>query len=168
MTFDIIIAVIFAVFLIAGYKRGLVRSVYSLLSVAVSIALLYFCREFFVEYIVSSPVGKWIFNLFRENYGADVAQKCSYAATYIVSIIILYAIIRFIVKALFGLLDFIAKLPLINIVNSILGAVFGCVSGILWILIIVNILHCFPKTADFVADSSIVEYFNLLAVNFMK
>ena len=168
MICDIAIAVIFIIFLVIGFKRGFVRSIYSMLSVIISIALLYLCRGFFVEFVVSSPVGKGIYDFFVNNYGDEIALKCSYAVTYVLSIIILYVILRFLIKALFNVMDLLAKLPLINFVNSLLGAVLGGISGILWIVIIINILYVIPKTSMLVSDSSIAQHFNLFMMNFIK
>ncbi len=167
MICDIAVILVFVLFLVTGYKKGLIRSAYSMLSVVISVALLYFLRDAFADFIVSSQIGESIYDFFLRNYDGEIATKCAYAVTYIVSIIILYVVLRFMIKALFNVLNLIAKLPLLNFVNSMLGAVFGVLGGVLWIVIIINILNCFPQTKDFVADSEIVKTFDILTINFL-
>ncbi len=167
MICDIAILVVFAIFLVSGYKKGFIRSAYSMLSVIISIVLLYFFRDAFTEYIVSSSVGEGIYEHFSANYDGDIAEKCAYALTYILSVAILYIALRFAVKSLFKVLNIIAKLPLLNILNSLIGAAFGAVGGFLWIVIVLNVLYIFPQTKDLVSDSEIAKAFNLFAINFL-
>ena len=167
MICDILMFGVLAIFVAVGYKKGFVRSVYSTLSVVISVLVLYCCKGMFTDYVASSSFGDIIYGFFERNYGEDIAAACSYAVTYILSIAVLYVLIRFAMKAVFGVMNFMAELPMLNIVNTILGAVLGALSGIIWIIIIINVLYCFPQTKEFVETSAIAETFNMFAIDFI-
>jgi len=168
VTCDVLIFLFFAIFIAMGYKKGFVRSVYSTMSVLISVLVLYCCKEVFTQYVVSSSFGDIIYDFFARNYSEEIAKNCSYAVTYILSIIVLYVIIRFVIKTLFGVMDFMMKLPMLNIANKILGLALGAISGAIWIIVVINVLYCFPQTKDFVETSVVAEKLNMLAVDIMR
>lgn len=164
MLVDLIIILLGVLFVMSGWKRGFIRSVYSVLSVALSMLLVYMLRDVFAQAIVESPVGDSISEFLASNADPLIADKCTHAVVSVFSVFVLYYLVRFLLSKVIGLLDFIAKLPLINFLNRILGSVFSAATGILWIVMAVNVLYFIPQTEAFISESYIVEAFGMLLI----
>jgi len=162
MVYDICIVIFVLIFLIVGQKRGFVRSVYSLLSIVLSVVLVYLLKDIFIKAVAESPLGEAIGGFFAESLGSEFSEEISLAAVSVVSMVILYFASKFILRALVGILNAIAKLPILSSLNSFLGAVFGIVAAALWITVITNIANLFPEAQKLIAQSSLVEFFGIL------
>lgn len=162
---DIAIIIAIGIFIINGYHKGFVKSIYSVLSLAATVLLLFVLEDTFIEAISASPIGTAIGDFFADSTKSElIARECSSAVIYLVSCIILYIAIRFALKFVLKILDTIASLPVINLVNKFLGMFIGFIAGAMWIVIILNVLYVFPQTSDFVLDSAIAEYFNIIFI----
>ncbi len=162
MMYDACIVIFVLIFLIAGQKRGFVKSVYSMLSVVLSIVLVYFLKDAFIKAVAESPFGVAIGEFFAGSLGSEFSNELSLVAVSVVSMVILYFASKFILRAVVGIIDKIAKLPILSSLNSFFGAVFGIVAGGLWVIVITNIANLFPEAQKLIAESSIVDYFGIL------
>ena len=160
--YDAFIILIIAVFLILGLKRGFVRSVSSVLSLALSIFTIFHFHDEFSVAIASSPVGEKVSELVFSNYDGLFAKEAVSVLVSIVGIIIMYLVVKIVIKVFVNILDLVAKLPLISLVNKLLGAVMGAFSGTLWSVLITNVLAFFPKVIPLIEASKIVHKFDFL------
>ncbi len=163
MICDIAIVIFLVLFMLNGYRKGFVKSVYSLVSLLATIVVLFVFGDAIISQIATSPIGISIGEFFAENTG-DIAliKSCSGAFAYLVSNIITYVVIKIALKFILHILEKLASLPFINMVNKFLGIIVGLASGIMWAVIILNVLCIFPKTEIFVMSSQILKYFDLI------
>ena len=163
MITDICIVMALVFFALRGYKKGFVKSVYSIVSLIASFAIMAIFGGRLIGIIASSPVGMAIGEFLSENISDSVIiEQCSSAIVYFVSSIVMYIAVKFLMKFVLGILNKIAYLPLIRSVNKLLGFAIGFVFGIVWIVIAVNVLNVVPKTEEFIISSQIVENFGLI------
>ena len=93
----IFIAIIF--FSVHGFKKGFIKSVYSLLSVFATLFLLYILKDYFINEVSKTELGVAIGNFFSGNDEFDfITQRISTAVISFVSTLILYIFIKFILK----------------------------------------------------------------------
>lgn len=164
MFFDLIIVVLMVLFAAMGWKKGFIRSVYSILSLALSMLLVYMLRDIFVEAIAASPIGDAISEFLTKQTDAELARQCSSAVISVISVFILYYLVRFLLRTTIGLLDFVAKLPLINSLNCLLGLAFGAAGGALWVIMLTNVGYFVPQLQQMISESYIVAALGLLVV----
>jgi len=162
--YDITVVIALLIFIKIGSSRGFIRSVYSMLSIAISALGIYYTNDLFVDYVAKSTIGEAIGTFFAGAGNEMIAEACSPAVVSIVSILILYFLVKYLLRLLITALDFIAKLPLLSTFNKLAGALFGALSGALWIIIITNIAYCFPEAREFVDASQIIPRFGYLFV----
>lgn len=159
MVYDICIAAFIALFAFWGIKQGLINSVYSLLSMVVSLIVVYFVKDSFVSAVAESPVGDIIRNSVTANYDSTIAENCTDAIVFFAASVILYIIIRLILKMTKGVFGVISSLPIIRPINKVSGFILGITIGAVFSIFITNILHTVPQTKELVESSSVVEYF---------
>ncbi|MBQ4630324.1 MAG: CvpA family protein [Clostridia bacterium] len=159
---DILIILIMAICCIWGLKKGFIAALYSFVSIFLSIFLVYLLKDVFVDVIAHSPIGDYIGGLLAKNYSAAVAENCSEAVVSIVAVVALYFLVGFILRIFGGLLNALAKLPIINTINKVAGAITGFLVGAVWVVIVVNVLYYIPRFNDFVSASFIADVFGII------
>jgi len=165
MYIDIAIILALIYFMSNGYRKGFVKSIYSVISLAATIFLLFVLKDTFIEAISSSDIGKTIGEFISQTTdNALLVKKCSEAAIYFVSCIVLYIAIKIALKFLLKILNALSSLPIISFINKFLGLIIGTVFGAIWIVIIINILYIFPQTSQYVVDSFIANYFGIIFI----
>lgn len=162
--FDVIIILILALFFFAGLKKGFVKTAYSMLSLILSAVIVYFLKDSFVSVIAASPIGESIGSFFASGYGGEFSLHCSEAVISVVSVIILYFLVKLALRMLINVADLIARLPLISSLNKLLGGVVGIAVGALWVVVITNVGHCFPQLAPLIDASRLVKMFGILFI----
>ena len=163
MITDICIAAAIIIFAFRGYKKGFVKSVYSIVSLVASFIIMALFGGSIIGIIASSPIGVSIGEFLAENISDNaIIERCSSAIVYFASSVVMYIAVKFLMKFILGILNKLASLPLISSLNKLLGLVVGVVFGIIWIIIAVNVLSIIPKTEELVISSQIVEMFGLI------
>ena len=168
MLADILVFVFVLFFVYTGYKSGLVKTLFGLLSYFLSIGLsivlypyisdiiskLPFIQEmvsgisdkfsdvFFAE--VSNPLVEYI----MPTVGNSVSTVAYSAVINILSFISVLILSRLILGILSRFLNIFAKLPIISLVNRLGGAVVGGLKGIILLYIIFLIILLVPKLGD--------------------
>ena len=102
-----------------------------------------------VNIIIKNSLGKSDGNI-SELLGIDkiasvITEKISDFVLSIITFIILMIAITIIMKLIFYILDKIAGLPVLTVINRISGALLGLIESILYIWIIFIVLSLFPK-----------------------
>jgi len=163
MIADICIITALLFFAIRGYKKGFVKSVYSIVSLAASFVIMALFGSSIIGTIASSSFGMSIGNFLAENVSDSVIiERCSSAIIYFVSSVVMYISVKFLMKFVLNILNKIASLPFISSINKFLGLAVGMVFGIIWIIVAVNVLNAIPKTESFILSSQLVKIFELL------
>ena len=109
MIVDLIIIILMVMFVLNGKRKGLIRSVYSVLSLALSMLLVYMLRGLFTDFVANSSVGLSISEYIASSVGEEAATICSAAVISVLSLIVLYFLVGIILRTTVGLLDFIAN-----------------------------------------------------------
>ncbi len=163
MITDICIAAILILFIMNGYSKGFIKSVYSILSLIITLVLVSVFRDSFIKVISESPSAMSIAGFFSGT-GADekIVSICSEGITSLLSTVVLYFLIRIVLKFALTIINSIASLPLINSLNKILGIAIGAVIGVLWVVVIVNVCNVLPQTADYINSSNIAQFFIII------
>ena len=165
MISDICIVIFLVLFMLNGYRKGLIKSVYSIVSLLATLLVLFVFGDAIISEIAKSPLGIAIGEFFAENTGdISLIKSCSEAFVYLVSSIILYIVLKLVLKFVLRILDKIATLPFINIINKFLGMFLGLLTGVIWAVIILNVLCIFPQTESFVLSSEIIKVFDLIFI----
>lgn len=160
--YDAIIIIFIFFFFSVGIKKGFIRSAYSMLSLIISVVLVSLFFDSFVKVVADSPIGAAIGDFFASGYDGLLAQQCSQASVSVVSVVLLYFVIKLVLRLIVNVADIIAKLPLIKSVNKLLGGVVGIAAGALWIVIITNVGYYFPQLKPLIEASEIVKTFEIL------
>ena len=109
-----VLIIIIAVCFVIGYIRGFVRSVVPVLSLVCSLAIFWLIKDWAGAFLF-----KWTF--FE---GGPILVR-------IVVVLIMLILVSLIFKAVFGVLEFLTKLPVIEFVDKVAGAVLGFAAGVL-------------------------------------
>jgi len=135
-----------------------------MLSLIFSAVIVYFLKDSFVSVVAASPIGEAIGSFFASGYGGELSLHCSEAVISVVSVIILYFLVKLALRMLINVADLIAHLPLISSLNKLLGAIVGIAVGALWVVVITNVGYCFPQLAPMIDASGLVEMFGILFI----
>jgi len=162
--YDAIIIIILLLSFILGMKRGFVRTAFSMLSLVVSSLLVYFLYDGFLSYFSSSEGGRIISEYVMKNYDGLFAEQISAVAVSAVALFVLYFVVKILLKFLIGILDLLAKLPIIKTLNKFLGGLSGLVFGVILVIIITNIASVTPSFSSYIEDSEIVKLADILFI----
>ena len=125
---DVVIAVIVLFGLLRGLKNGLVRELTGAVALAFGIAAAFrypgMWDGFIAAHVHVSP-----------------------GATHIVGMVAYAAVAYAIVLALGSVLSMVAKLPLINIVNALGGAIVGSLKAVVFLWVVLYVALFFPLSA---------------------
>ncbi len=114
----VIIALIFIWRIIAGFRKGMVQEIISLIAMAVAGICIFLIMGAIGNYL-NQEIGKMI--------------------QVIVALLVVCLVYR-LVHTLFVSLELISKLPLIKWVDKLLGAVVGCVEAVLIVVVSIYLL----------------------------
>lgn len=123
------------VLMILGYKKGLARSILSLAGTALS---------FYIAWLLSGPLSRQIALYKSDLNDFTTALFSGITSAFINRILwflICFLILRFVVFLLDKVLKGIHKIPGIHKIGGILGAAFGAVEAVIWMLVICVILE---------------------------
>ncbi|MFA5127603.1 MAG: CvpA family protein [Patescibacteria group bacterium] len=149
---DIIIIAVILLFAGAGFFFGFVRTVGYLLCNVVGLYLAY---RFY------SPVGEWIIKV--TGWDGNSAQFWAFVIGFILISIAVGLIGRLIIK----LLDLVARLPFISLVNRFAGLAFGILQGVLICASILYVVARYPIATNvmtLIEQSKMVGLLNYVVV----
>ncbi|MBE7038856.1 MAG: CvpA family protein [Ruminococcaceae bacterium] len=93
-----------------------------------------------------------------------LAQNITSAIFMILTFIILYFVIKILLKLMRAPLNFIASLPIIKQANKLCGLIFGAAMGFLWLYVITSIIGIFAfadvikPVADAINNSTVMKF----------
>lgn len=163
MITDICILLIFTLFAVNGYKKGFIKSVYSIISLVATILLVSLFKDNFIRFISNTSLGVAIGEFFAtDSHDPILVKLCSEKIVYLAFVVIFYVVVRILLKFALTIINSIASLPLVNSLNKFLGVIVGMIIGVIWIAIIIGVLSGMPQTKEYVIDSIIIEYFHII------
>jgi len=153
--FDIIILAVVLLFMAIGYYRGLIRSVLSLVQYfAVTVLAIYFAPVFskvlIEKFNLDLLIIDWAKNnidLFANTIGImseEILKNITGRIINVLSIIILFIVLKLIFTFIIAILSKIGDLPIINVVNKLGGLIFGIITGILMVYLVIIIINWLP------------------------
>lgn len=138
---DLIIAGIVLVSVIVGYQCGFIKTVLGLFSSLFSIILTYLLYPVLLKTPLYDSLSLWALNatqsLLKNSF---LSEQASQVALNIIFILVLFFVIKFVIKILIGMIDIIAKIPVIKQINKLGGAAGGFLSGVLIVYFVLGVL----------------------------
>jgi len=126
---DFILLGVIIAFGAAGFWFGFVRTVGYFLC---NIVGLYFAFRFY------KPVGEWMLKI--TNWDSNTAQFW----TFVIGFVLISVAIGFVGRLVVKLLDVVARLPFISLINRLAGLGFGLLQGILVCAAVLYVLARYP------------------------
>lgn len=141
-TLDIIIIIIVLLFMIKGYQAGLVRQVINLLGFLIAIFLAYkFSKDLapYLEDIIPLPSFETSsLHIFSQYFNL---QDMFYNA---IAFLIIFIGVKILLSIALVVLDSVANLPGLAIINRSSGALIGLIEATIIIIILVNFIKIMP------------------------
>ena len=182
---DIIILLIIAGAAVIGYRKGLIRSVFNLGDHFVSLAAAAFSYPMvskklsetqlydkISEYVTQKVSAGGFINtealpeFMRQTAQAGIdaaventASSVTDLIVTIISVIIVFVVVKFVLGIASKTLNSFAKLPVIKGFNKLGGFVFGILSGVIIVYVVLAVAAMFPQSqiTDFIAQGSFAQ-----------
>ena len=163
---NIAIIIIYLVFILIGYLRGLLYEV---------VSILYSSLALYVSWIISPVLANLYPILSLKNIYEDDVVTNLFNFDPILNTIIYFVIVFIVLKIFYIIISLILKgfnkLPIIGKVNKILGAIFGIVNGTI-VTLILSMFFTLPifKNGDEVVEKTLFKFvksYSNIAINFI-
>lgn len=158
---DILIAVVFVVFIIIGYKKGLLKSLYGIAALAASIIIAYTLYPYIKDIMFGGVFGDWVRSMVQTKYvdpgltsnslsnsalpeymqsmvatgrigiSSALTMFFSDLVLNILAFIAVFIVTRILIAILGKVLHLISKLPVIHFFDKIGGILFGLIESLL-------------------------------------
>jgi len=155
---DLVILLIILAFMLLGYYKGLVKSVLSVvqyfLVIILSISLAPTVSKILIEnFHLDLLIIDWITN--NENFFADkiniiseeILQNFVGRIINVIAIILLFVILKIIFAFVIMILNKIANLPILSLVNRLGGLALGAINGVLVVYLVILLINWLPLEA---------------------
>jgi len=152
---DLIILLIVLIFMLFGYYKGLVKSVLSVVQyfavIILSIVFAPTVSKIFIEkFSLDVIIINWAKN--NENMfsnainlvGDEILQNIAGRIINVLSIIILFIVLKVLFSFVIAILNKVANLPILSVVNRVGGLALGAVNGILIIYVGILLINWIP------------------------
>lgn len=155
---DLILMLLLIFGILRGLKRGLIVQVFHFVSffIAFMVASQFYkgFGSFLEMYIPYPPLRGDTWAFFETTFNLEAAYY------YMIAFVLLFFATKVVLSIITAMLDFVAELPLLNMVNKGLGAVFGFLEQYLVLFIIVFVLSLMPveQIQSLISDSNIARF----------
>lgn len=166
---DVIIVIVMILFMLSGYKKGLISEAIALISTIVSLILAVLAYPVMNMILKSLGMQQWIekqvsrLNLENFNLGflkELVGENLGLIMMSLLAIVIVWLIIRIVLRGVLKVVGVvIGNLPIISSVNHLAGLILGFLKGFLILSITVLILP-FLMMSDFTFIEQLQSYIN--------
>ena len=197
---DVIVVAIIWIVATVGYKKGLVKTVYSLIAFILAATLTALYHEAVAEYLMQFVFMQKIMEDINQGVvlkatsaetaamplwmndaisvaTMGVAEKIVQMIITIITVVITFVGVKIILGFTVGIVDVIMRLPILNIINSTGGMLFGVIKGVIIVLIICAVLTLFVPMESYenihnaISATYIAKYFynnNILMTLIMR
>ena len=154
---DIVLFILVAVFMLWGYRRGLIRTVIHLISVFVCGIITFVLFPFVKQAIQFNDLMEQLMDKMMQVGGSFVTADSLGFVCNILLAFLVFLCLRLVLSLLAKALDSVAKLPVLKQMNKLAGAVFGVLEGLLIVYLILGVLDLIQPN---VGNLAIYEYIN--------
>ncbi|GEM00627.1 Uncharacterized membrane protein, required for colicin V production [Halolactibacillus halophilus] len=155
---DLILLLLLIFGILRGMKRGLIVQVFHFVSFFIAfIVASRFYKAFgnmLEMYIPYPPLEGETWAFFEATFNLEAAYY------YMIAFVVLFFVTKIILSIITAMLDFVAELPLLNVANKGLGAVFGFFEQYLVLFIFVFVLSLLPveQIQAMIAESNVARF----------
>lgn len=175
---DIAVLVIIGVFVILGWKKGMVKMGFRLISLGLSLGCAWAFHPYLSEFLKKTPLYERLFSsaIKQTEPGADLPGMLlgvknaigNAVAGYLtelllngISFLFIFLLARVVVFFLSKVLNFVASLPVLGVFNRLAGITIGFVEGLLVVWILLAVLVTVPvlresKDIGYAVEQSLV------------
>ena len=173
-TADIVVVLIIVLFAVYGWRRGFMRSVIGLLSLAASIVLAYILRPIISDLLNASPLHNIVLGSISERLNSSAAEKAALLPKAIqsaaesgtnaltsgmaaqltgfvintISFILVLAAARLIILVAARILKTASKLPVIGLIDKAAGMFVGVVKAVVIVYVVLAIIGAAVPATD--------------------
>ena len=185
LVFDILFAIVAAIFIAIGVKRGFIKSLIHSAKLLLAIIITYFVGPFTSKFIYGAFVYKPIYN-WLEKFGTNVvdtlpkflqpkedvigkeitpvAESVSNVISNVVGYIVTFILAIVLLSVLAWLLSKLAdRIDFLGTANRVLGGIFGAVMGFVFLFIIAIIVKTVDVDSVVYGETFIVKFLGNLA-----
>jgi len=152
---DFVILCIIGLFMLFGYYKGLVKSIFSVVQyfIVISLAIVFspavskiLIERFNLDLLIINWIKSNIslvsdtVNIISE----EILQNITGRIINVFSIVILFIILKIICTFVIAILNKIVNLPIISLVNRLGGLVIGAINGILVVYVLILLINWLP------------------------
>ena len=173
-TADIVVVLIIVLFAVYGWRRGIMRSIIGLLSLAASIVLAYILRPIISDLLNASPLHNIVLGSISERLNSSAAEKAALLpktiqsavesgtnaltsgmaaqltgfVINIISFILVLAAARLIILVAARILKTASKLPVIGLIDKAAGMFVGVVKAVVIVYVVLAIIGAAVPATD--------------------
>ena len=152
---DIIIVVFILLGLLAGWKRGLIKTIVNFVGLVAIVMISYALKDVLANFLIDHlPFFKFgaLANLVSLNV------LIYHAIAFILIFVLLYCLLNIII-AVTGFIDTLLKFTVIWVIPSkICGAILGLLESWIYVYVILFVLSAFTVTAGFIHESKVADF----------
>ncbi len=175
---DIAVLVIIGIFAVLGWKKGMVRMGFRLISLGLSLGCAWALHPFLAELLKKTPLYESLFSSAAKQMepaadlpgmllgvgsaiGNTVAEYLTDLLLNGISFLLIFLLARVVVFLLGKIMNFVASLPVLGFFNRLAGTSIGFVEGLLIVWILLAVLVTVPalrenKSIGYSVEQSIV------------
>lgn len=173
---DLVVVGIIWIIATIGYKKGLIKTMYGIVAFILAAVLTMLYHKQVAEFIMqfefvqktmenisqgiaskfipsdTSVMPLWMNNSVSDaivNAGMSVAEKVMEIIITVVTVVVTFIGIKILLGFLVGILDKLAKLPILDTINSTGGMLFGVIKGVIVVLVLCAFLTLFMPTKHY-------------------
>ena len=201
---DLVVVAIIWIMATIGYKKGLIKTMYGIVAFILAAVLTALYHQQVAEFIMkfdfvqktledinqsiaskfipqdTSVMPLWMSNSVSDaivNAGMSVAEKIMEIIITALTVVVTFIGIKILLGFLVGILDKLAKLPILDTINSTGGMLFGVLKGVIVVLVLCALLTAFMPSKNYqeihnaMGKTYIAKYFynnNILMSLIMK
>jgi len=175
---DLIILGIILVFMLIGYKKGLIKVVLSIVQYIIVLGLSVFFAPTLSKFLIENfNLDIKIFNLVTKNISMftdgisiisdEILKNVVGRIINILSIIILFVVLKIVFGIVLMILNKVANLPILSMVNRAGGLLLGALEGVLIVYIFILIINWFPISSDNMIINGINDSFMASTISYL-
>jgi len=175
---DLIILGIILIFMLIGYKKGLIKVALSIVQYIIVLGLSVFLAPTLSKFLIETfNLDIKILDVVTNNSSMftgsisiisdEILKNVVGRIINILAIIILFVILKIILWIVLMILNKVANLPILSLVNRAGGLLFGALEGILIVYIFTLIINWVPISSDNMIINSINDSFMVSTISYL-
>lgn len=129
LVLDVIFAAVTLWLIVSGYRAGLVRTLVELIGYVLAVI---------ASVVLTGFVTDVICGFFLQSRSPSAAE---YYFLRMIATVIVFVLLQMVVRIAASALDAVFRLPLLNLANSLLGALFGALKGVVLVFLLCSLVQ---------------------------